>query len=162
MYSSIGSPMLGAARIGLFANKVFISSNPAVGASIHQKSSVRWSRRYSGSAFSPNLEIKRLKAAPHPASFWTCFRSVGVANCDRAQILAGFASIPLLETMNPSSFPVGTPKTHFSGLSRMSYVQRLSNVRCKSSTNESTCLVLMTTSSTYASTVLSICFSRHV
>ena len=148
--------------MGLFASKVFISSSLAVPASVHTKWSVRQSRRYSGNAFSPNLEMKRLKAATHPASFWTCLRSVGVANCDKAQILAGFASIPLLETMNPSSFPAGTPKTHFSGLRLMSYVRRLSNVTRKSSTNDSTCLVLMTTSSTYASIVLPICFSRHV
>ena len=85
-----------------------------------------------------------------------------MANYDRARILAGFASIPLLETMKPKSFPVGTPKTHFSGLSLMSYAQRLSNVTLKSSTRVSTCLVLTTTSSTYASTVLPIYVSRHV
>ena len=162
MYSSIGSPMFGAARIGLFASRVFISSNPAVAASVHSKWAVRRSTRHSGSAFSPNLEIKRLKAATHPASFWTCFRSISIANYDKARILAMFALIPLLETMNPSSFPAGTPKTHFPGLSHMSYVRRLSNVRRKSSTDDSTCLVLMTTLSTYASTVLPICFSRHV
>ena len=106
--------MLGAARIGLLASRVFISANPAVAGSVHSKWTVRRSRRYSGSAFSPNLEIKRLKAATHPASFWTCFRSVGIANCDKAQILAGFASIPLLETMNASSFPAEMPKTHSS------------------------------------------------
>ena len=80
-------------------------------------------------AFSPSLDMKRLKATRHLASFWTCLRSVGVANCDKAQILAGFASIPLLETMNPSSFPAGTPKTHFFGLIDMSHALRLSNVR---------------------------------
>ena len=68
--------------------------------------------------------------------------------------MAGFASIPLPDTMKPKSFPAGMPKTHFSGLSLMSYAQRLSNVSLKSSTKVSTCLDLMTTSSTYASTVL--------
>ena len=87
---------------------------------------------------------------------------VSVANCDKAQILVGFASIPLLETMKPRSFPAGTPKTHFSGLSLMSHVRRLSNVSLRSSIKDSTCLVLTTTSSTYASTDLPICFSRHV
>ena len=82
-----------------------------------------------------------------------------ITNCDTAQILAGFASIPLLETMKPSNFPEGTPKTHFSGLSLMSYVRRLSNVSLKSSIKVSTCLVLMTTSSMYASTVFAdLCF----
>ena len=49
----------------------------------------------------------------HPTSFWTCFKSVGAANCDKARILAGFTSIPLFETMNSSSLPAVMPKTHF-------------------------------------------------
>ena len=162
MYSNIGSPMFGAARIGLLANKAFISSSPAVAATAHAKWSVRRSRRYNGNAFSPNLEIKRLRAAMHAVNFWICLRYVGVDNCDKTQILAGFASIPLLEMMKPSSFPAGTPKTHFSGLSLMSYVHRLSNVSLRSSIKDSACLVLMTMLSTYASTVLPICFSGHV
>src|SRR3954462_7573885 len=60
--------------------------------------------------------------------------------------------------MKPRSFPAGTPKTHFSGLSLMSYFRRLSNVSLKSSTRDSTCLDLTTTSSTYAST----CFADLV
>ena len=52
--------------------------------------------------------MKRLKDATQPASFWTCLSSVGIASWDKARILAGLASIPLWETMNPSSFPAGT------------------------------------------------------
>ncbi|VAI77919.1 unnamed protein product [Triticum turgidum subsp. durum] len=37
--------------------------------------------------------------------------SVGIAKCGRARILAGFASIPLLETMKPKSFLAGTRMT---------------------------------------------------
>ena len=162
MYNNIGSPILGAARIGLLAKRAFISSSPAVAASVHSKCSVRRRRRQRGRAFSPNQEIKRLKAATHLVNFWIFLTFVGVANCDRARILAGFASIPLLETVKPKSFPAGTPKTHFSGLSLMSYVRRLSNVSLRSSIKDSTYLVLMTTSSTYASTVLPICVFRHV
>ena len=110
----------------------------------------------------PKREMKRLKAATHPVNFCICLRSFGISNCDRARILAGFASIPLPDTMKPSSFPAGTPKTHFSGFSLMSYALRLSNVSLKSSTRVSTCLDLMTTSSTYASTVLPIWLARHV
>ena len=122
MYNSMGSPIFGAVRTGLVAKSAFISSSPVVAASGHSKCSVRRRRRYKGSAFSPKREIKRFKAATHPVSFWICLRSVGIANYDRARIFAGFASISLLETMKPSNFPEGTPKTHFSGLSLMSYV----------------------------------------
>ena len=148
MYNNIGSPMPGGAKIGLLPRRSFISSNPSMATSVHLKLSVRRSSLSNGNAFSPNLEINRLRDATQPASFWTCLRSVGIANCDKARILAGFASIPLLEMMKPSSFPAGTPKTHFSGLSLMSYAWRLSNVRRKSSISVLTCLVLMTTSST--------------
>ena len=110
----MSSLTFGVARIGLLANKAFISSSPAVAEYVHAKWSVHRSKQYNGNAFSPNLEIKRLKAATCPASFWTCLRSVGVANCDRAQILARFASIPLLKMMKPNIFPAGTPKMHFS------------------------------------------------
>mgnify|MGYP005829674527 CR=1 FL=1 len=148
MYNSIGLPIFGAIKTGLVAKSAFISSSLAVAASVHSKCSVRRRRRYKGSAFSPKREIKRLKAATHPVSFWICLRSVGIANCDRARIFARLASIPLLETMKPSNFLEGTPKTHFSGLSLMLYVQRLSKVSLKSSIKVSTCLVLMTTPST--------------
>ena len=43
MYNSIGSPMFGVARIGLVASMAFISSNPAVAASVHSKCSVCYS-----------------------------------------------------------------------------------------------------------------------
>ena len=92
MYNNIGSPTPGASKIGLLARRDFISSNPAMTASVHLNLSVRRSSLYNGNAFSPNLEINWLKAATRLASFWTYFRSVGVANCDRARILAGFAS----------------------------------------------------------------------
>ena len=36
MYNSIGSLTLGAAKIGLVARMAFISSNPAVAASVHE------------------------------------------------------------------------------------------------------------------------------
>ena len=125
MYYSMGSLVFGVVRTRFVAKCAFISSSPAVATSVHLKCWVRRRRRKRGSAFSPNREIKRLKVAMHPASFWICLRSVGIANCDRARIFAGFASIPLLEKMKPSNFSEGTPKTHFSGFSLMSYVRRL-------------------------------------
>ena len=45
MYNIIGSPMFGADRIGLVAKMAFISSNPAVTASVHSKCLVCRRRR---------------------------------------------------------------------------------------------------------------------
>jgi hypothetical protein len=45
-----------------------------------------------------------------------------------ALIFSEFASIPRWLTMNPSSFPCGTPKTHFIGLSFHQNRRKLLNV----------------------------------
>ena len=41
-----------------------------------------------------------------------------------AEIFSGLASMPRSETMKPSSMPLGTPKTHFSGLSLMLFARK--------------------------------------
>ena len=43
----------------------------------------------------------------------------------------GLASMPCSDIMYPSSFPFGTPKTHFSGFSLMLNLQRFVNVAAK-------------------------------
>ena len=39
------------------------------------------------------------------------------------EIFSGLASMPCLKTIKPSSIPLGTPKTHFSGLSLLPFAQ---------------------------------------
>ena len=72
------------------------------------------------------------------------------------------ASIPRLLTRNPRSCPAGTPKTHLLRLSFYLHFCKFVNVSCKSSIRSSGSLVLITTSTTYASVFLLICSPRHV
>jgi hypothetical protein len=53
----------------------------------------------------------------HPVSRCTFFCDHGGSILIMASIFSRLASIPRWLTMNPSSFPAGTPNTHFSGFS---------------------------------------------
>jgi hypothetical protein len=55
--------------------------------------------------------------------------------------------MPLADTKNPRSCPADTPKEHFVGLSLSLYLFRLSKVSVKSLIQDSSFLVVMTTSS---------------
>src|SRR6266536_397498 len=72
---------------------------------------------YRGRAFSPSQLMKRLMDAKQPVNFWTSRSRVGFSILSMALILTGLHSMPRSETRKPRSWPAGTPKTHFSGLS---------------------------------------------
>jgi hypothetical protein len=63
-----------------------------------------------------------LSAAMRPLSFCTSFLVYGGCIWMIALILSGLASIPLVDTKQPNTLPLVTPKMHFSGL----------NLRCAS------------------------------
>jgi hypothetical protein len=84
----------------------------------------------------------------HPVSLCTFFCDRGASILMIALIFSGLASIPRWLTINPSNFPIGTPKTHFSGLSFHRYHRRLLKTSSKSSMKFSEFFVLITTSST--------------
>src|SRR5205809_6514620 len=97
--------------------------------------------------------MKWLSAAMQPVSFCTSFKVVGEFILNLSLSFSGLASMPQYDTMKPSNFPDGTPKTHFPGfnfhLKRLKFV----NVSDRSDTRSSLTRDLMTTSSTYASTL---------
>ena len=70
-----------------------------------------------GKPFSPNQDMKWLKAAMHPVSFWTSFTLVGGFILVTASIFSRFAMMPRLLTIVPKSIPKGTPNTHLVGFS---------------------------------------------
>jgi hypothetical protein len=72
--------------------------------------------------------MKRLRAARHPMTLYTPFKSLIGPMLVMAAIFSGLASMPRSETTNPRSMPRGTPKTHFSGLSFMPFAFRHLNV----------------------------------
>jgi hypothetical protein len=63
--------------------------------------------------------------------------------------------------MKPSSLPNGTPKTHLFGLSFQRYSRKDAKVYSRSAMSVSEFLVLMTTSSTQASTFLLSCLLKQ-
>jgi hypothetical protein len=56
-----------------------------------------------------------------------------------AAIFSGLASMPRSDMMNPSSIPLGTPKTHFLGLSLMLFSLSFSKANLRSATSSSVC-----------------------
>jgi hypothetical protein len=70
-----------------------------------------------GKLFSASFAINLFNAAMRPASFCTSFLVCGGCIWRIAFILSGLASIPLVDTRHPNTFPCVTPKTYFSGLS---------------------------------------------
>ena len=58
--------------------------------------------------------MNRLRAARQPVSLCTPLTLHMGPMLEMVGIFSGLASMPRLDTMYPSSFPFGTPKTHFS------------------------------------------------
>lgn len=65
---------------------------------------------------SPNHEMKWLREARHPISFWTPFRFEIRPRFSITVIFSELALMPCSKMMNPRSFPLGTPKTYFFGI----------------------------------------------
>jgi hypothetical protein len=115
---------------------------------VQVKRSAFLKRRYKGNPFSPRREMKRLRAARHPITLCTPFKSLMGPMLVMAAIFSGLASMPHSETMNPRSMPQGTPKTHFSRLSFTPFALRHLNVISRSERRSKAFLVLTTMSST--------------
>jgi hypothetical protein len=74
---------------------------------VQVKRSAFLKKRYKGNPFSPRREMKRLRAARHPMTLCTPFKSLMGPMLVMAAIFSGLALIPLSETMNPRSMPRG-------------------------------------------------------
>ena len=84
---------------------------------VYSNLSCHFSSLKKGKPHSPSLDKNRFKAAMQLVSFWMSLMVAGASMAMMALIFSGLASIPQLLTMNPSSFPEGTTKTHLVGLS---------------------------------------------
>src|SRR3954470_12278713 len=123
-YSSNFSWGLGATSIGVEDRYLFKSCSAASASGVHCMGPAFFKILKKGRARSADLEMNRLRAATHPASFLTSLTRLGASICSMALILSGLASIPLCDTKNPRSLPEGTPKTHFSGFSLSCILRR--------------------------------------
>src|SRR5438128_11567642 len=95
-------------------------------------------------------------------SFYTSFKVVGEFILSISLSFFGLASMPRYDTMKPSSFPEGTPKTHFSGFNFHLKRLKFANVSDRSDIRSSFTWDLMTTSSTYAFTLRPSWSCRHL
>ena len=75
--------------------------------------------------------MKRLRAARQPVSLYTPLMLHMGPMLEMAVIFLGLASIPHSDTMYPSNFSFGTPKTYFLGFNLMLNLQRFMNVAAK-------------------------------
>jgi hypothetical protein len=77
-----------------------------------------------GRPFSPSHEMKWLKAAMHPVSFWISSMFLGGCMSRTAFTFVGLGRMPSWLTTLPNNIPDGTPKIHFFGLSFHWYLLR--------------------------------------
>jgi hypothetical protein len=148
MYKYNGSSGSGATNIGRDTRCCFNSWKACSASLVQEKGPAFHSSLKKGSALSANLEMKWLRAASDPVSFWMSLTRVGGLIASITLIFSGFASMPRYETRNPSSFPAEMPKTHLSGFSFVRVAHSLSKTRVKSSSRVDLFLVLTTMSST--------------
>src|SRR6266508_3199851 len=95
--------------------------------------------------------MKWLSAAMQPVSFCTSFSLVGEFILKISLSFFGLASMPWYDTMKPSNFPEGTPKTHFLGFNFHLKHLKFRNVSDRSDMRSYLTRDLMTMSSMYAS-----------
>ena len=93
-------------------------------------------------------EIKRLSTARHPITRCTTYMFWIGPILVMAEIFFGLVSMLRLETIKPSSIPLGTPKTYFLGLSLIPFAWSFAKVCSRSAMTWSVGLDLTTMSST--------------
>ena len=81
---------------------------------------------------SADFEINLFRAAILSVSFCTSFLVEGSTIDSMAFVLSGFAHMPSGPTMQPSIFPLFTPKKHFSGFSLSPTILRFAKVSLRS------------------------------
>jgi hypothetical protein len=133
--------------MGSFVRSAFRFPRASSASEVQVKHSAFLKRRYRGRPLSLRREMKRLRAARHPVTLCTPFKSLTGPMLVMAAIFSGLASMPRSETMNPKSMPRGTPKTHFSGYSFTPFTLSHRNVASRSERRSEAFLVLTTMSS---------------
>ena len=92
-------------------------SSASAASVVHSNLSCHLRSLKKGRPRSPSLDKNQFKAAMQPVSFWMSLIVAWASMAMISLIFSRLALIPRLLTMNPSSFPEGTPKTHLVGLS---------------------------------------------
>jgi hypothetical protein len=107
-----------------------------------------------GRLLSASYVMNLFKAGMWPVNFCTSFLVCRGCIWRMALIFLGLASMPLVETRQPSTLPRVTPKTHLSGFSLSLASRMLAKVSVRSEMYHAFFLLATTISSTYESTFL--------
>jgi hypothetical protein len=89
--------------MGALVRSAFKFPRASSASGVQVKRSVFLKRRYRGRPLSPRHEMKRLRAARHPMTLCTPFKTLIGPMLVMAAIFSGLASMPRSETMNPRS-----------------------------------------------------------
>jgi hypothetical protein len=142
------SPGSNEARTGGMEMSVLRSSSALCVSFVQRKEADFFNNLYRGNPRSPSWDMKRLRAARHPMSYWTSLASLTWYISVMAEILSGFNLMPHLVMMYPRSLPRGTQKVHFSGFNLMLRRLRLVKVSSWSAMRLQLCHIFMMMSST--------------
>jgi hypothetical protein len=93
--------------MGAFVRSAFKFPRASSASGVQVKRSAFLKRRYKGRPFSLRREMKWLRAARHPMTLCTPFKSLIGPMLVMAAIFSGLALMPRSETMNPRSMPRG-------------------------------------------------------
>jgi hypothetical protein len=107
-----------------------------------------------GRLLSASFTMNLYKAAIRSVNFCTSFLVCGGYIWRMALVLLGLASIPLLETRQPSTLPLVTPKTHLSGFNLSLASRMLAKFSVRLEIYNAFFLLITTISSMYESTFL--------
>jgi hypothetical protein len=99
--------------MGAFVRSAFRFPRASSVSGVHVKHSAFLKRRYRGRPLSPRREMKWLRAARHPVTLYTPFKSLMGPMLVMVAIFSGLASMPRSETMNPRAC-LGGPRRHTS------------------------------------------------
>jgi hypothetical protein len=97
----------------------FLRASSASG--VYVKRSVFLKRRYKGNPFSLRREMKRLRAARHPMSLCTPFKSLMGPMLVMAVIFSGLASMPLFGDDEPQEHASGDSEDTLLGIELYSF-----------------------------------------
>jgi hypothetical protein len=93
--------------MGAFVRSAFRFPRASSASGVQVKHSAFLKRRYRGRPLSLRREMKRLRAARHPVTLCTPFKSLMGPMLVMAAIFSGLASMPRSETMNPKKHASG-------------------------------------------------------
>src|SRR6266498_3694711 len=146
---------MGRTNIGGLVRNFLTSAKACCTSGVHWNLSCFFRSLEKGIARPPSQEMKWLSATMQHVSFCTSFKAIGEFIMNMSLSFSRLASMPRYDTMKSSSFPEGTPKTHFSGFNFHLKCLKFSNISDRSDKRSSLTRDLMMTTD---DDIIDVCF----